>query len=462
MDINDLLNNPSNKKIHFIGIGGSSMSGLAQMLNNIGCIISGSDINDNKHTALLREKGFLVNIGHSASYIVNPDAVIYTAAINADNPELLESLRKNILTIDRATLLGAIMKKFSFSIAISGTHGKSTTTSMISSIMLSAEKDPTIHIGSDFPLIGGNIRIGNSEIFISEACEYKDSFLKFLPYIVIILNIELDHVDYFKDIEQYICSFRNFAMKVPKDGFVIGCIDDKNIRDLLPQLDCNIATYGITSEDADYRATDITFDEAGLPTYTLLINQKEATTITLNVPGLHNILNSLASIATAFAGGCSIESIKHGLLNFTGASKRYDIKGVRNGIKVIDDYAHHPTEIRATLAAIRNSKHNKIWCVFQPHTYTRLKKFESDFMEALKYADGIIITSVYAARETADERVNPARLSASLNECGKEAYFIKDFQDISDFLREHTVFGDIIVTLGAGDICKVGEMFLVE
>ena len=462
MDINDLLDNPNGKKLHFIGIGGSSMSGLAQMLDNMGCIISGSDISDNKHTLLLKDKGFIINVGHAALHIVNPDAVIYTAAISADNPELSESLRRNILTIDRATLLGAIMKKFSFSIAISGTHGKSTTTSMISSIMLSAQKDPTIHIGSDFPLIGGNIRIGNSEIFISEACEYKDSFLKFYPYIAVILNIELDHVDYFKSIEQYISSFREFAMKVPNDGFVVGCIDDENIRDLLPQLNCNISTYGITSEDAFYRATNITFDEKGLPTYTLIINQKEITTINLNVPGLHNILNSLASIATAYAGGCSIESIKDGLINFTGASKRYDIKGIKNGIKVIDDYAHHPTEIKATLAAIRNSKHNKLWCVFQPHTYTRLKKFESDFIESLKDADGIIVTSVYAARETADKKVNPLCLIASLQRFGKDAFFIEDFYDISEFLKDNTGAGDIIVTLGAGDVCKVGELFLKE
>ena len=481
--LTELLQHPKGKTFHFIGIGGSSMSGLAQMLHAQGCIITGSDIGYTKYMDNLDLTEISISIGHHADHIQNPDAVIYTAAISDTNPEFLAAKEKNIPTFDRATLLGAVMQQFDCPIAISGTHGKTTTTSMMSSVFLSAKKDPTIHIGSEFPLIGSNVKIGKSKYFITEACEYKDSFHKFPAFIAIVLNLELDHVDHFKDIHQFIASFQTFTAKVPPNGYVICCIDDPYMPELIRSLHCNVLTYSIHDPKADFYAKDISFDKNGFPSYTLYIKVKKPDTIPpgfltdfvphthgyknekigniqLSVPGNHNVQNSLASIATAVICDCDIESIKEGLLNFKGACKRYDVKGTKNNITVIDDYAHHPTEIRVTIDAIRNTQHEKLWCVFQPHTYTRLKIFQNEFCQALQEADRIILTDIYAAREKPDPTVSTQALYTDLQNAGKEVYCISDFAKIVSLLQAQTRPGDVIVTLGAGDVSNIADAFL--
>jgi UDP-N-acetylmuramate--alanine ligase len=460
-----LLANPVGKNFHFIGIGGISMSGLAMMLANIGAVISGSDICENIHTDKLKKMGFTISKGHNTSNITTHpeiDAVIYTAAIAVDNDEYTAAQDNGLLLIDRATLLGAIMKQFSMPITVSGTHGKSTTTSMVSSIFLAADKDPTIHNGSNHSAIGGNIRIGNSDIFISEACEYKDSFLKFFPYIAIILNVEIDHVDYFKSVSHYLESYRQFVSLVPEDGCVIAWADDPDMSKVLTGLKCKIISYSVKDPTCNYYATDISFDKSGFASYTLFIDGIEKARIKLSVPGLHNVQNSLASAAAAICGGCNIIDIVNGLLAFTGTDKRYELKGIKNGITVIDDYAHHPTEIRATISAAKNSAKGKIWCVFQPHTYTRLKEFEADFADSLMAADGVIVAGVFAAREAKVPGVTPKNLCNRLLAAGKEAYYIEDFGEIALLLSEKTVSGDMIIILGAGDIVEVANIFLKQ
>ncbi len=461
--LDDMLASPVSKRFHFIGIGGISMSGLAMMLANMGCVISGSDISENSHTDKLKNMGFEISKGHNTLNITSHpeiDAVVYTAAIAVDNDEYTAAQELGLLLVDRATLLGAIMKQFSMTITVSGTHGKSTTTSMVSSIFLVADKDPTIHNGSNHSAIGGNIRIGNSDIFISEACEYKDSFLKFFPHIAIVLNVEIDHVDYFKSVSHYIESYKQFVSLVPDDGYVIACADDPNMHKVLEGQKCNIISYSVTNPTCNYYAADISYDESGYGSYTLFIDGLKQAHIKLSVPGLHNIQNSLASAAAAICGGCTIKDIVEGLLAFTGTDKRYELKGVKNGITVIDDYAHHPTEIRATISAAQNSSKGKIWCVFQPHTYTRLKEFEVDFANSLMAADGIIVAGVFAAREVKVPGVTPKNLYNRLLAAGKEAYYIEDFGEIALLLSEKVVSGDMIIILGAGDIVEVANIFL--
>jgi UDP-N-acetylmuramate--alanine ligase len=448
------------KKIHFVGIGGISMSGLAEILLSQGYVISGSDMKSSSITDRLKAMGIKFYIGHSSDNLENPDLVIYTAAVKKDNPELVKAKELGIKAIERSVLLGQIMKQYPFNINVSGTHGKTTTTSMVTMIMLEAGMDPTVHIGGELKAIGGNTKIGGNKYFIAEACEYVESFLQFFPFMGIILNIEADHLDYFKGIDHIKESFLKFASLIPKDGYLVACADDSNIKDLLDKLDCSIITYGIKSADALWQARDISFDENGLGSYTLFKSNEEIAKIKLGVTGTHNISNSLAAVAACFTAGCSIESIKNGLQKFSGTHRRFELKGVSNDIKVIDDYAHHPSEIVATLNAAKNVPHNKLWCIFQPHTYTRTKALLNDFSNSFNDADYVIVSDIYAAREPDNGEINSKILSEKINEVSPKAKYIKDFEDIANYLQEKATSGDLIITMGAGDIYKVGEIFL--
>jgi len=458
----NLLDSKNIKNVHFVGIGGISMSGLAEILKNLGYNISGSDMKSSNITKKLEEEDIKIYIGHNEQNIKNCDLVVYTAAVKDSNPELVKARQLGIKTIERAVLLGQIMKKYPFSFAISGTHGKTTTTSMASMIMLQSNLNPTIHIGGELDAIGGNTRIGGDEYFVTEACEYVESFLKFYPYLAVILNIEADHLDYFKDVNHIKQSFLKFMKQVPKDGYIVACVDDSNVSSLLNQISCNVVTYGINSTNANWTVQNIKFDDSGCASYDLIKDGEKTAAIKLCVPGLHNVSNSLAAAAACHTLGCSINDIANGLEAFTGTHRRFEVKGVVDDIKVVDDYAHHPSEIKVTLEAAKSNHHSKIWCVFQPHTYTRTKLLLDEFSEAFYDADEVIVSDIYSAREIDTGEIHSSILTEKINTKSNNAIYKSDFNSIVEYLKEKASPNDIVLTMGAGDIYKVGEMFLKE
>lgn len=453
----DFIKN-KNKKIHFIGIGGISMSGLAEILLERGYKVSGSDMNESSMTNKLSAMGAEIYIGHKGENINDVDLIVYTAAIPKDNPELIRALELNIPIMNRADFLGQLMKGHKYNVAISGTHGKTTTTSMVSHITIKANLDPTILVGGELDIIHGNVRTGKSEYFITEACEYKASFLRFFPYIGVILNIDADHLDYYKDIEDIQNTFIKFAQIIPKDGYLIAYCEDERMTKVLSQANCNIVTYGLNH--GEIRAKNITFDEKGCPSFDVLKNNKKVFSVKLNVPGKHNILNALASISIALILNIKEEFIIEGLESFYGTHRRFEIKGVKNGITVVDDYAHHPTEIKATLSAAQNYPHNRIFCVFQPHTYTRTYTLFNEFTECFNDADKLILADIYAAREKDTGLISSDVLGDKLREKGIDCVNFHSFEDIVNHLKGELKPGDLLLTVGAGDIYKVGEMFI--
>ena len=447
-------------KVHFMGIGGISMSGLARILLNNNFTVSGSD---NTYSSIIEDlikAGAHIMIGQKASNInENIDLIVYTAAIHDDNPEFIEAKRLNIPMLSRADFIGQLMNNYKTPIAVSGTHGKTTTTSMIAQILLENDMDPTISVGGILKSINGNIYVGNSDLFLTEACEYTNSFLKFSPKIGIILNIEEDHMDFFKDIDDIRSSFLEFAHRLPSKengGTLIinGEINDANI--FIKELDCNIITYGIDG-DYDYSAKNITYDEFARPSYDLYVNGKFVTRIGLSVTGLHNVSNSLPAIALCSLLDIPINSIQKGLLTFTGTDRRFEYKGEVNGIKILDDYAHHPTEIIATLKTAKRYPHRDIWCVFQSHTYTRTKAFLNEFVDALKLADHVILPDIYPARETDTLGMSSQLLCDKLIENGVDAYYFPTFNEIEKFILKNCKKNDLVITMGAGNVVDISD-----
>lgn len=460
MRIDGLLGSKGIKRIHLTGIGGISMSGLAEILASQGYIVTGSDMKPSAIIQKLEKIGIKVTIGHQAENVTGADLLVYTAAVKANNPELIAASQIGIPCIDRATLLGEIMKKYPGSIAVSGTHGKTTTTSMISMIMMEEGLDPTIHIGGELNAIGGTTRIGASDYFVAEACEYTGSFLKFQPYMAVILNIEYDHADYFKDLSEVQDAFLRFAMLVPKDGCLLVNGDDPSAMDILGRVSCNTVTFGLQNSKCTWSAANISFDNMGCASYTLLHLNKPVAEIKLRVPGIHNVSNSIAAAAASNIMGCSFASATKALQKFSGTGRRFEIKGVSEGVTVVDDYAHHPSEVAATLRAASGCTHSRIWCVFQPHTYTRTKYLINDFATAFEDADTVVVTDIYAAREADTGEVSSVMLAEKIGGTGKKVFYIKEFEGIVEFLDKNAEQGDLIITMGAGDIYKVGEMFL--
>lgn len=446
--------------IYFIGIGGISMSGLAEILASRGHQVSGTDVKETAVTKHLQSLGIHINFEHRAENITDDiTLVVYTAAIHDDNPELRAAHEKGIRIMDRAHLLGQIMDEYHDSVAVSGTHGKTTTTSMVSEILLAAEKDPTITVGGILPTIGSNLRIGNSPYFVAEACEYFDSFLQFNPFIAIILNVESDHLDYFKTLENIRRSFHAFAQRVPDKGLLVISEKIDNVEELTDGLTCHVETFGL-SEKANWRAENIVHEADGRNSFDIYHNSAFFTTIHLHIPGEHNITNALAAIAASAFLGAAPEDCVKGLHHYTGTERRFQLKGKKDGITVIDDYAHHPTEIKAALAAAQNVQHNTTWCVFQPHTFSRTRFLFDEFGEAFGDADEIIIADIFAARETDDGTVSAAQLAERIAQTGKSARYVGDFAAIEAYLREHCKSGDLLMTVGAGDVYKIGENFL--
>ena len=444
-------------RIHFIGIGGISMSGLAEILLEEGFTVSGSDAKESLLTRKLESEGAHICYGQKAENITDDiDCVVYTAAISRTNPELIEAVAHKIPMLTRAELLGQLMKNYDTPIAVSGTHGKTTTTSMISHILLEGKVDPTISVGGILKAIGGNIRVGSSETFLTEACEYTNSFLHFFPKISVILNIEEDHLDFFKDLEDIRHSFHQFAALLPSDGTLVINGEITDYPEIYQGLDCNVVTYG-PSADFDYSASDISYDEEGHVSFDLAKHGEKAGRITLSVTGDHNVSNALASIAVAELLDIPMDTIKKGLLSFTGTDRRFEYKGTFDGVTVVDDYAHHPTEIKATLKAAQHYPHNSVWCVFQPHTYTRTKAFFHEFAEALSHADHLVLADIYAARETDTLGISSADLAEEAAKLGTDSHYFPSFAEIESFLKENCRPGDLLITMGAGDIVTVGE-----
>ncbi len=449
------------QNVYFIGIGGISMSGLAEILSNEGFRVSGSDMHRSALTDRLEEKGIRVEYGQRAENIRDDiDVVVYTAAIHPDNPEFQAAKAKGIPMIARADLLGEMMRNYRNAVNIAGTHGKTTTTSMLTEILLAAEADPTITVGGILPAINGNIRVGGSEFFVSEACEYTNSFLSFFPTMEIILNIEADHLDFFKDLEDIRHSFRLFAEKLDEKGVLIINRDIERLEEITEGLPCRVITFGKEPERSTYSAADIVLDERARASYTLLVEGKPRGTITLGVPGIHNVYNSLSAVAAATELGVPMDKIQAGLRHFTGTNRRFEKKGEIGGVTIIDDYAHHPQEILATLATAKRCPHEKLWCVFQPHTYTRTAALLDDFARALLEADEVILADIYAAREVNTVGVSSADLVERIRAAGGKAHYIPSFDDIETFILANCVPGDMLITMGAGDIVKVGEKLL--
>ena len=447
-------------RMHFIGIGGISMSGLAEILLGENFIISGSDAKASPLTKTLEAKGAVVYYGQRASNIhEDVELVVYTAAIHPDNPEYARAVELGIPMLSRAELLGQIMRNYKTAVAVAGTHGKTTTTSMITHILLEGNCDPTISVGGILPAINGNIRVGQSETFVTEACEYTNSFLSLYPTIGIILNMDADHLDFFKDIDDIRHSFRRFACLIPPQGTLIINADTPKYEEIIDGLDCQVITYGLEHE-ADYQASDITYDKYGHASFHVLKNGKKIGSYYLKVPGIHNVSNALSAIAAAHLLDLPEDVIIRGLGSFTGTDRRFQYKGEIGGVTIIDDYAHHPTEIQATLTAAKNYPHKKIWCVFQPHTYTRTKALLPEFAQALSSADHMVLADIYAARETDTLGISSEDLQKLIQDLGTPCEYFPTFDEIENFLLENCSQGDLLITMGAGDVVSIGEHLL--
>lgn len=444
--------------IYFIGIGGISMSGFARLFHENGFSVKGSDSQESKITKQLSSLGINIVYGQRSENITDDiDLIVYTAAIHPDNPEFVTAKAKGIPMMERASMVGQVMKNYKNAIGISGTHGKTTTTSMLTHVFLEAEKDPTISVGGILDAIQGNIRIGHSENFITEACEYTNSFLKFHPTAEVILNIDADHLDFFKDLDDIRHSFHEYAMLLPQDGVLVINQEIPEIQEFTKDLNCQVITYGF-SEDADYSAANVHFDENGYGVFELVHKGRPTgDTIHLSVIGTHNISNALSVIALSLYYGISMESIKKGLAAFKGTERRFEVKGSFNGVTVVDDYAHHPTEIKATLTAAEKFPHKHLWLVFQPHTYSRTRSLLKEFAQVLSQAENIVLADIYAAREADPGDISSQTLQTEIQKTGKEAYYFSSFEEIEKFLQKKCVDGDLLITMGAGNVVNIGE-----
>ncbi len=446
--------------VHFMGIGGISMSGLAEILLHQGFHVMGSDSKKSPLTEHLESLGAKISIGQKAENITaDIDLVVYTAAISDNNAEFVAARNANIPMLTRAELLGQIMDNYKNSVAVSGTHGKTTTTSMLSQIFLAAKVDPTITVGGILEAIDGNLRVGQSEVFLSEACEYTNSFFSFYPRYNIILNIEEDHMDFFKDLDDIRASFKHFASNTKEDGVLLINKAIANPTEITADYRGKVLTYGL-SEDADYYASDISYNEKACGQFTLCDSKGKLFEITLSVPGEHNVSNAVAAAALCISMGIDQSAIVEGLMQFGGADRRFQYKGQTHGVTIIDDYAHHPTEIRATITAAKNYPHKRLIICFQPHTYSRTKAFLEDFADVLAEADMVVLPDIYAAREKNTYGISSKDLLSLIRKKGCEAYYFPSFEEIEKFLLKKCINGDLLITMGAGNVVEIGESLL--
>lgn len=451
------------KNIHCIGIGGIGLSAIAEILLARGYQVSGSDMKQSDITENLEKKGVKIYIGHREENVEDADLIIYSAAIAEENPEIIRARQKHIPLAGRAEILGVLMNDFENSIAISGTHGKTTTTSMVSLILENAKLEPTILVGGNLAEIGGNVKVGDSSYFVTEACEYRDSFLELRPKIEVILNIDSDHLDYFKDIDHIVSSFDRFAKLVPAGGKIIAYDANPFVNRIIRDIPDAI-TYGYNA-NCTYHIADVSFDSEGMPVFSVNYRGEKLGTVKLSVPGEHNILNAVGAFACCHQLGVDTDVIVKTLGEYKGTQRRFDIVGTtENGVKLVDDYAHHPTEIRATLSAAGNIPHNRLWCLFQPHTYTRTLALFDDFAEAFEQADILVLAEIYAAREKNIYKISSEELADEIKRAHpeKKVYYMSTFEEISNYVKKNAEAGDLVITMGAGDIYKVGTMIMEQ
>lgn len=451
------------KKLHFIGIGGIGMSGIAEILLDQGFKVSGSDRALSEITKRLQDLGAITFEGHSPSNIANDvDTVVYSSAVQLDNPEILEAQRRKIPIVRRAEMLAEVMR-LKYGIGIAGTHGKTTTTSMTSLVLMEGGLDPTVIVGGKLSGLGGtNARLGRGEFIVVEADEYDRSFLSISPTVAVLTTLETDHLDCYRDLEDIKSAFIQFANKVPFYGFIVVCLDEPALLDIMPNLSKKkIITYGLNPQ-ADVQAVDIRHKD-NTTTFALIHGNKELGIITLQVPGNHNVQNSLGAIAVGLELGVPFNKIKSGIEKFAGVYRRWEKKGEVNGVAVYDDYAHHPTECRATLSGVKSGWRRRVVCVFQPHLYSRTRDFYEDFGKSFLLSDVLVVTDIYPAREEPIQGVTGELIVNAAKQFGhKDVHYISDKKQVPTFLKSVVKKGDIVVTMGAGDIWKYGEEFLKQ
>ncbi len=443
------------RKGHLIGVGGVSMSPLAEVLTEAGLSISGSDMNEGDNVGHLRKLGIDVKIGHRPENVpADAEFVVRTAAVHDDNPEIVEARRRGLPVFERTQAWGAIMKDYRHALCIAGTHGKTTTTSMCTHILMAAERDPTVMIGGTLPLLHAGHRVGTGDTIVMESCEYYNSFHAFSPTVAVILNIEADHLDFFRDLEEVKDSFRKFASLVPPGGHIIANGEDKNTMDALAPLGRELMTFGL-HKGADVYAENIVARGAETE-FDIWCRGELFSRVSLRVPGIHNVKNALAAAAAAICLGCSPAAVRYGLAGFAGANRRFEFKGKYNGADIYDDYAHHPGELRALLDAVEPLGYRRIIVVFQPHTYTRTQALFDDFLEQLRRPDVCYLAEIFAAREKNTIGISSADLAREL----PNALFFPDSRELEKSLRAAASPGDIILTVGAGDVYRIGEHLL--
>ena len=440
------------RKGHLIGVGGVSMSSLAEVLQDMGIIITGSDMNENQNVRGVRAHGIEVFIGHRAENVGDDvEFVVRTAAVHDDNPEIIAARERGIPVFERTQAWGAISKGYNNALCISGTHGKTTTTSMCTHILMAADKDPTVMIGGTLPLLNAGHRVGRGNTIVMEACEYYNSFLSFHPTVAVILNIEEDHLDFFKDLADIKNSFREFALRTPEDGCVVVNADDANSMDAVKDIDRKVITFGLTPE-ADVYAENVRYVGANSE-FDIMYKGRLFTGVTLHVPGVHNVKNALAATAACICLGVRPLAVKYGLAGFNGAGRRFEFKGKFNGAEIYDDYAHHPGELKALLDTVETLNYQRTILAFQPHTYSRTAALFDDFVEQLKRPDVLMLAEIFAAREKNTIGISSADLADKI----ENSFYFPTFDELEAALRVSARPGDIILTVGAGDIYKVGE-----
>ncbi len=446
------------KRIHLIGIGGCSMSGIARILKAQGHEVTGSDRGHTQFTDRVEEDGITVYYGHSAEQAKDADLIVYSAAIKPDNPERAYGREHGIPELERSVALGQLSARFHHVVAVAGCHGKTTITSMLAFVNEAANLDATVHVGGYMNLLGGGVRLGRSDLFITEACEYVESFLTLKPTVAIINNIDNDHLDYYGDIEHIVDAFRRFIALVPKDGKVLCCTDDAYVRDLLPELGDNAETYGLNR--GDYHAGDIRYDALGSPSFDLYDHGEVLGRVQLNVPGRHNVINAIATWAAAKQCGVAFEAYADALERFRNTSRRFELLGEKNGVKVFHDYGHHPNEIKETLAAATHVPHNRIFCVFQCNSYTRARTLFTENVTCFADADEVLVPDIYPGREVDTGIVHARDMVAGINASTHNAVYLGTFEAIAAYLDEHAAPGDIVITVGSGDVYRQSQKLL--
>lgn len=448
------------KHIHFIGIGGINMSSLAELSLKKNIKVSGSDAKQSDLTDELSDKGAIIYIGQRAENITDDvDLVVYTAAISEENPELKSARELGKECMSRADYLGLLMKNYKTAVCVSGTHGKTTTTSLISQVLLDTESDPTIMVGGILPSIGGNTRIGDSDTLLTEACEYTNSFLSFFPTVEVILNVQADHLDFFKDLDDIRHSFMLYTRLLPENGTLVINGEIDNLSYFTDGLKCPYVTFGLDKK-FDFSADNIGNNDRACEEFDLYYKGEFVSKVSLNICGRHNVYNALAAIAAAKALNIPFEKAIASVEAFTGVDRRFELKGEFNGCTVIDDYAHHPDEINATISAALNYPHKKLYITFQPHTYTRTKAFLNEFADALARADVVVLTDIFAAREVNTIGISSEDIQKLILGKGTDCYYFNDFEGAEKYLSENCAQGDLLITMGAGNVNIIGERLL--